>query len=491
MSEASPNLQHRSTNIRLAAIVIVAAILRLIFLGARSFWSDEIVSVKLATDNWGGFWFWITKREANMALYYLLLRGWVKAGDGETWVRLFSALAGIATVPLFYAVAKRLYDARVAWISGLLAATSACLVQFSQEARSYSLVILLCVASYYFFTRLLQEERLWLVAAYVLVSAAAMYAHFFAALVMTAQAVSVLWLPARMIRLGRLALAWAAFAMAALPISFYVLKRDVGQLYWVQPTTIAEVYKLTVFFAGGSKAVAAVLSVLSVIAIVVAIAKHRKQLKSKSEASWRFAVVLLWAVLPVLLTVVVSLHKPLFVHRYLLVALPGYLLLIALGLAHVRSLKRLWGCLAVFMGLSAVSIAQGYHRPVEDWRGAVDHVLSNTQPQDFILIYIPYGANDFFFYVERRERRGQRIRSVRIDSANSVAQLEAIDSPRSWLLLYPSPHVAEDAPLFEKTLTNKYSNLERKQFKGIEVLLFSQPLKRPPSRPQAESTPHR
>src|SRR3954466_5162617 len=236
MSEASPNLQHRSTNIRLAAIVIVAAILRLIFLGARSFWSDEIVSVKLATDNWGGFWFWITKREANMALYYLLLRGWVKTGDGETWVRLFSALAGIATVPLFYAVAKRLYDQRVALISALLAATSACLVQFSQEARSYSLVILLCIASYYFFIRLLREERLWVVGAYILVSVAAMYAHFFAALVVAAQVVSLLWLPKPTIRLGRLAIAWTTIAAAALPISFYVLRRDVGQLYWVQPT---------------------------------------------------------------------------------------------------------------------------------------------------------------------------------------------------------------------------------------------------------------
>src|SRR3954469_3719126 len=205
MQEATSNFQPRSTNTRLAAIVILAAILRVIFLGSRSFWSDEIVSVKLATDNWGGFWFWISKREANMALYYLLLRGWVKAGDSETWVRLFSALAGVATVPLFYAVAKRLYDQRVALISALLAATSACLVQFSQEARSYSLVILLCIVSYYFFIRLLREERLWVVGAYIVVSVAAMYAHFVAALVIVAQVASLLWLPQRTTRLGRLA----------------------------------------------------------------------------------------------------------------------------------------------------------------------------------------------------------------------------------------------------------------------------------------------
>jgi mannosyltransferase len=384
---------------------------------------------------------------------------------------------------------KRLYDQRVAWISGLLAATSACLVQFSQEARSYSLLILLCVASYYFFIRLIQEDKLWYVAAYVVVSIAALYAHFFAALIICSQAASLLWLPRPAIRLGRVVVAGTAIVIAALPISFYILRRDVGQLYWVQPTTVAEVYKLTIFFAGASKAVAAILSVLSLVAIGAAIAGHRQQLRTRSEVGWRFAVPLLWAVLPVLLTILVSLHKPLFVHRYLLVALPGYLILIGIGLASIRNKRGLWSVLVVFVALSFVSIAQGYHRPVEDWRGAVDHVLSSTQPQDTILIYIPYGANDFFFYAERRERRGLRTRFVRIDAAQSVAQLESIDSPRSWLLLYPSPHVAEDAPLFEKTLTQKYAVVDRKQFKGIEVLLFSQPLKPQPYRPPAESAP--
>src|SRR5437762_11790840 len=102
MPLATPTHTARFSYLRLAAIVIVAAVLRTIFLGARSFWADEIVSVKLASDNWGGFWFWIFNREANMSLYYLLLRGWVKAGDGEARVRLLSAIAGITTVPVLF-----------------------------------------------------------------------------------------------------------------------------------------------------------------------------------------------------------------------------------------------------------------------------------------------------------------------------------------------------------------------------------------------------
>jgi uncharacterized membrane protein len=361
----------------------------------------------------------------------------------------------------------------VAWISALLAATSASLIQFSQEARSYSLVILLCVASYYFFIRSLRERSFWLATAYVLVSVAALYAHFFAALVICAQAASVLWLPPRQIPWLRWGGAWTAIAMCAIPIGYYVLKRDVGQLYWVQPTTVAEVYKLAIFFAGGSKGVAAVLSVLCLAAITSAVFVHRRWLTSKSEESWRFLLIFLWAVLPVLLTVLVSLHKPVFVHRYLLVALPGYLILIGLGLAGLRKQSWLFCALAFFIGLSAISIAQEYGRPVEDWRGVVEHVLSHARPDDAVLIYIPYGVNNFVFYTMRRERQQPQVHLARFESANSVVQLKAIDSPRIWLVLYPSPHVAEDAPLFERTLKERYASTERKQFKGIEVLLFS------------------
>jgi hypothetical protein len=324
----------------------------------------------------------------------------------------------------------------------------------------------------------------------VLVSTSALYAHFFAALVICAQAASLLWLPKQQIRWSRIIPAWAVIALGAVPISFYVLKRDVGQLYWVQPTTLSEVYKLAVFFAGGSKAVAAVLSVLSVAAIVVAIAANTKMLQTRTEASWRFMIALLWAVVPVGSTILASLHRPLFVHRYLLVVLPAYLMLIGMGLARLQKRTYLAAALILFISLSSVSIAQGYFRPVEDWRSAVDYVLSSSQPEDSVLIYIPYGANNFHFYVARRERLGLRTKLARIDGVQSLSQAETIDSPRTWLLLYPSPHTAEEAPRLEGALKARYAGLERKRFKGIEVLLFTQ-LTRPPSRPPTASAPRR
>jgi mannosyltransferase len=479
--------EEKTVRLRLAAIAIVAAALRLIFLGARSFWGDEIVSVKLATDNWHGFAYWILRREANMALYYLALRGWTHFGDGEAWVRLLSAVFGIATVAMLYLLGRRLHGERVAWLAALIGATNACLVQFSQEARSYSLVMLLAVLSYYYFLRFIDEQNFWPALMYVVVTAASFYTHFFAALIVCAQIASLLWLPRDKVPWRKLLIIYFAMAVTVFPIVVYVLRNDVGQLYWVQPTTFSEIYKLFIFFAGASKAVAAVLSVISLIACAWAIVGSSAELRRRSEASWKLGLVLAWVVVPLAITVVVSLHKPVFVHRYLLVSLPGYLLLIGLGLSKLRK-RVLVAALVIVIALSGVSIVQGYFRPIEDWRGVVEYVLSNAEKGDALLVYVPYGSNNFNFYASRMERKRPHPPVIPIDTSGGTSQIAKLSLPRAWLLLYPSPHVAELAPQFERDLTARYGNQQRREFKGVTVILFSG-LKPPSSLPQAASGP--
>jgi mannosyltransferase len=489
MSADPTALDERPARLRFATIVAVAAVVRLIFLGARSFWGDEIVSVKLAADNWRAFDYWILRREANMALYYLLLRGWVRFGDGEAWVRSFSAVCGILTVAAIYVLAKRIHGERVAWIAALLAATNACLVQFSQEARSYSMLMLLVVLSYYFFLRAIEEKSLWTAAAYVLISACALYTHFFAALTVCAQVASLLWFPTRQVPWRRLVTIYFALAATAVPVAIYILKNDVGQLYWVQPTTVSEIYKLFIFFAGASKAVAAVLSVMSLLMCVLALVHGAAKLRSRSAESWRIGLVLSWALAPPLIAALISIPKPVFVHRYLLVSLPGYLILIAVGLSQLQR-KALVTLLTIFVALSGVSIGRGYFRPVEDWRNAVAYVLDNAQESDALLPYIPYGSNNFNFYARRIERTKQHPRLNFVDSAKGVSQIAGIASPRTWLVLYPSPHVAELAPEFEQALASRYSKEERREFKGVTIVLFSG-LKQPSSLLPTESESRR
>src|SRR3954451_18596270 len=85
----------------MAAAVGVAGGLGAYHLGSRSLWGDEAFSIALAREPFAEFWRVVSTSQANMSLYYFLLRGWTVFGDGEAVVRSLSLLAGVgATGPV-------------------------------------------------------------------------------------------------------------------------------------------------------------------------------------------------------------------------------------------------------------------------------------------------------------------------------------------------------------------------------------------------------
>src|SRR5436309_2114673 len=119
-----------------------------------------------------------------MLLYYLLLRTWVHLGSSEFVVRLLSVIFGVAAVPMVYLLGRDLFSRATGMIAAALLAVHAFHIYFSQEARSYALLVLLLIVSAYFFARLAAspERRLYRLG-YPVASAPAFYAHLFALLV--------------------------------------------------------------------------------------------------------------------------------------------------------------------------------------------------------------------------------------------------------------------------------------------------------------------
>ena len=178
----------------LTVIAGVAAVLRFHSLAAKSFWFDEGVSVAIARLDWYNFARILWRREANMSLYYLLLHYWLHFGGSEFFVRSLSVLFAVASVPVIYFLGCRLFDSRVGLIAAALLAINAYHVQYSQDARSYSLMVLLCLLSSLYFLKCLSEPSRHNRAAYVVASVLAVYAQFFSGLLVIAQWVSLRFL---------------------------------------------------------------------------------------------------------------------------------------------------------------------------------------------------------------------------------------------------------------------------------------------------------
>lgn len=177
----------------IAAVTALAALLRFATLDIQSFWFDEAVTVDLLDQGLGGLLGDIPESESTPPLYYLLAWLWAQVfGLGEVGLRSFSALCGTAAVPLAWLAARELVSARAALAVAGLAAVNPLLVWYSQEARSYALLLLLGTVSLWLFARLLKRPTGRAAALWALASALALATHYFAVFAVVAEAAVLL-----------------------------------------------------------------------------------------------------------------------------------------------------------------------------------------------------------------------------------------------------------------------------------------------------------
>src|SRR6185312_840387 len=132
--------------------------------------------------------------EANMSLYYVLVRWWIRFGNNETWLRSLSVVTAVASIVLIYVVGNLLPGRNTGLFAAFLLSINVAHIAYAQEARSYSLLMLLCLLSLFFFLRL-DRGGTANALGYVVASVLAVYAHFFAVFFLFAQWSSLIWLP--------------------------------------------------------------------------------------------------------------------------------------------------------------------------------------------------------------------------------------------------------------------------------------------------------
>jgi 4-amino-4-deoxy-L-arabinose transferase-like glycosyltransferase len=128
---------------RAGCVLILAAILFLVRLGARALWSSEfrwaeIAREMLVTHNY--FWPTINGHvyyDKPLGSYWLVIFSTPFTGGlNEAATRLPCAIAGILAVGVLMILVRRLYDARTAILSGVILATSFSFVFFSRHASA-------------------------------------------------------------------------------------------------------------------------------------------------------------------------------------------------------------------------------------------------------------------------------------------------------------------------------------------------------------------
>ena len=210
------------------ALTGLAAVLDSTRLGTKSLFLDEAVSFALARSPLSGLFHTLVGGEANQGLYYLILHFWLLFGHGETWMRLLSVIPAVATVPVIWKLTDGLFGSRQATLASLLLVLSGFFVSFAQEARGYSLVVFLITASMYLFVQAVRKPSALRWVGYVLISTLAIYTHFFAAIVLLAQALSLPFLRGQRVRRKDIFWSFASIAALSSPLALFVMTENKG-----------------------------------------------------------------------------------------------------------------------------------------------------------------------------------------------------------------------------------------------------------------------
>jgi mannosyltransferase len=184
----------------IVALTALAAVLRFSTLGQQSLWYDEAFTpVHVLHAGLGATLHAVVHTENTPPLWYVL--EWAISrvlGTGAVSLRLLSALAGVATVPVAWAIGRELSSRRAALACAALVAVNPLLVWYSQEARAYALFVLFASLAMLFFLRALREQdgggrSSAELAGFAVSGSLALLTHYFAVFLLVPMVLWLLW----------------------------------------------------------------------------------------------------------------------------------------------------------------------------------------------------------------------------------------------------------------------------------------------------------
>jgi uncharacterized membrane protein len=137
-------------------VFLFALMLRLIDIGRRPFWLDEIFTLQRVKLSPGAL---VHDSFINhhMPSFFLLLSPLASLGDPQFWLRVPSAAFGAAAVMLVYLIARQISGKMAGLFAALVLCLSPSALAFSQEARSYTMEMSLILVALFGIAKLAMD----------------------------------------------------------------------------------------------------------------------------------------------------------------------------------------------------------------------------------------------------------------------------------------------------------------------------------------------
>jgi uncharacterized membrane protein len=405
-------------HVGLIAISALYLVLCFFHIGHQSLWTDEVISVH-RTDAFTSLW---SRVNSQSPAYFNLLGLWTEGFGTTEWaLRSLSALVGLGAIWLVYVIGLRFFDRRIALLAALLLGTSPFFIWYAQEVRYITLLIVASLAMTYSFQRAVSASgwQWWLL--YGLTTALALFTFVTVLFLVLAHGLYLLCSGSH----RRLLKPWLVSQLIIILLfaAWFVARpgNRVGKLLVQRPTVVspdqvrsrdrlpltdligAIPYTFFTFTAGfslgpslrelhESRSLGTLLSHAPTLIALAALfgflfVLGLAQLRQERRVG---LFLLLWLGVPIVgvfMAATMTTYHP-YNARYVAMALPAYLFILALGIAAIRSSQVRLALAAAVLLVHALSLYNYYFDSRygrEDARAAARYLESEAR-EGIILV---------------------------------------------------------------------------------------------------------
>lgn len=397
----------RSTYFYKAAAVLLLCMIGVVVLShyvlnSGSLQLDEAQSLWQASHSVSGV-LHVVALDVHVPLYHMLLHFWlIYVGRTIQSARLISLIFFLATIPLFYLLARQVLSRRLALLATVLFSFSPFMTWYANVARMYTMLAFFTTLSQLLFLKLLKHRRVW--RAYAISSVIGAYSHYFFSFNLAAEGIFFL-MSRKHFRKGdfkRLVLVGLLVTAALAPwliYFFYLGAAGDTRPIIPRPSTVDffNVYSQFLFGFQNDHINTILVSTWPIVMLFGFLAVRRNQ-KLTPEIGFMANM----AFLPVVMAFALSyVTTPFFLSRYLISSVaPLLIFIIWLCSYYGKTLGRaLITLLVLVLLLSSYQQDTSSTTPVvEDYRGAAQYVNSHAKPQDIVVLSSPFTVYPFEYY---------------------------------------------------------------------------------------------
>lgn len=502
-------------------IILLGFSLRFYNLAKESLWIDEIDGgILLAKQSIT----YLLNPNVNLPVstYHIILHYWMQIfGQSEFSVRFPSLIFGVLSIFMIYKLGKALFNQEIGLLSALILAISPFHIHYSQEARPYSLLMLLSLISTYYFVRFIKSNNKKIfhdkfdslvhkisnfiknkknIGIYMASTLIGIYTHYFIFFLLVFQ--NIYFFIYR-IKNKKLVKSWlisqCIIALIFLLYNPFFLKHIILEInsgftpfnhYFSLFSIIKTFYAFILDYAFINSnycvpcfhvnpfiifLVGIVFLLLTFLGIksLFAYKKNFKELIYKNE---KLIFLILYLLIPIVILYLISFITPLFQTRYVIYSSTPLYILISKGILRFKRKVKLSFIFLLLFLFSFVLF--GYYNDVtkEQWREASNFIDKSSKENDVIIF--PYSTFAFEYYNVKIDKKrlipnnyphpkdspevyGKPLKPSDINQITS-------NYKRVWLVLPPTWESKN-----YKEITKEFKTLIlEKELKGVKISLF-------------------